>query len=189
MSIQNVIAFTVGAILGAGSMYYIFKDKYVPKEEYDDLMDYCENKLKEGNEKIEKMEQRFAAANDNIKESDDDKKMSKPVVYYGYDTVSKVTEKSEMKAQPHVISDEDYYDDSNGYDKKILHYFSQDDLLTNEANEPIGIETVGEQALKRFGEFEEDVVFVRDETKETDYQVIDEHVCYYDNEDSDDDEG
>lgn len=75
---------------------------------------------------------------------------------------------------PYTISPDQFVNEEPYYDKISLEYFD-DGILANAISEEI-IEdinaVIGNEALTKFGEYEEDVVYVRNERRSTDYEVI-----------------
>ena len=74
--------------------------------------------------------------------------------------------------EPYVISPEEFgemYD----YEKISLTYFA-DGVLADDADEAIEDvdEIVGSDALNHFGEYEDDSVYVRDDRKMVDYEIL-----------------
>ena len=78
---------------------------------------------------------------------------------------------------PYTISQFEFINGEPYYDKTTLNYYD-DDILEEELTEGI-IEdidaVVGRESLTKFGEFEDDVVFVRNEKLCTDYEIIHQH--------------
>jgi hypothetical protein len=72
----------------------------------------------------------------------------------------------------YVIPPEEYGEEE-GYDCAELTFWS-DGVLTDDLDEPIDdIEgTIRYESLKHFGEYEDDSVFVRNELKQMDYQIL-----------------
>lgn len=75
-----------------------------------------------------------------------------------------------------VISDDEYYS-NNDYTKKIITYYSESKDFVDEQDRPLEyadvIDGIGsEDFLGEFGEFETDVLFVRNFDEEVDYQII-----------------
>ena len=78
---------------------------------------------------------------------------------------------------PYVIHPEDFVNDRPFFDKITLEYY-EDDVLCNAISEEIVTDidrTIGRESLKHFGEYEEDVVYVRNDRTSTDYEVIYQH--------------
>lgn len=74
---------------------------------------------------------------------------------------------------PYVISPEDYDDESyEDYEKETLTYYA-DGILTRMDDEIIRKpeEVVGPNALDSFGQYEEDVVYVRDDSSSIQYEI------------------
>lgn len=80
---------------------------------------------------------------------------------------------------PYVISPEDFGDDE--YEPLTLTYYA-DGVLVDEDEEPVENldEVVGKESLKRFGEFEADTVFVRNERLKCDYEILRDNHKYAD---------
>lgn len=80
---------------------------------------------------------------------------------------------------PYVIHPDDF--DTIGYETESLTLYA-DHVLTNEQDIPIeDIDyLVGEDSLERFGEFEEDSVFVRNDELKTDFEILLDVNNYYD---------
>lgn len=74
---------------------------------------------------------------------------------------------------PYTISPELFVNDRKYFDKITLEYYEGNDVLVEEmSDEPVDIdESIGRDSLRMFGEFERDLVYVRNERLETDYEV------------------
>lgn len=72
---------------------------------------------------------------------------------------------------PYVISAEDFNSSPPGYNAQPLDYFA-DGVLADGWGMPLDIEeTIGEEALDHFGEEQDDIIYVRNERNEIDYEV------------------
>lgn len=72
---------------------------------------------------------------------------------------------------PYVISPDEFASSPPGYFAQPLDYFA-DGVLADSWGVKIDIEeTIGEEALEHFGDYVDDVVHVRNERKEIDYEV------------------
>lgn len=83
---------------------------------------------------------------------------------------------------PYTISPELFVQDKRDYDKITLEYYD-DGFLVEEIGDdvvPDIASVIGYESLNKFGEYEEDVVYVRNDKLETDYEVIRQH-CNYSN--------
>jgi hypothetical protein len=77
---------------------------------------------------------------------------------------------------PYVITTEEFSEGNDHYDKLTIYYYADDDTLVDDNEEIITdvIGTVGDQGLYSFGNGSDDpdVVYIRNEKRETDYEVI-----------------
>lgn len=72
---------------------------------------------------------------------------------------------------PYVISPEDFADGNYDYDCISLTYYA-DGVLADDWGVKMDIdETIGDEALEHFGDYEDDIVHVRNERKREDYEV------------------
>lgn len=81
--------------------------------------------------------------------------------------------------KPYVITPEDY--GSMGYNEVSLTYYA-DGMLTEEGKKKrLSIKnTIGEENIKHFGEYSQDALYVRNEEKEIDYEVLKDERVYSD---------
>lgn len=85
--------------------------------------------------------------------------------------------KEGLASKPYVISPGEFINEQPYYDKITLEYY-QDDVLCNAISEEVIVDmdtTIGLDSLNHFGEYEDDVVYVRNEKLSTDYEVIFQH--------------
>lgn len=72
---------------------------------------------------------------------------------------------------PYVISPDDFSCSPPGYNAQTLDYFA-DGILADDWGVELDLdETIGEDAVKHFGEYVDDIVYVRNERNEIDYEV------------------
>lgn len=87
-----------------------------------------------------------------------------------------------MSNEPYPISEEAFYEECNHFDKITLSFYEDDEVLTEDDEEVIEDKTriVGD-CLERFGELSSDpeVVYVRNEYLQIDYEVIRLSKPYY----------
>lgn len=78
-----------------------------------------------------------------------------------------------MEERPYVISPEEF-GEFEDYEKISLTYYSGNKILADENDEPVEDvdEIVGIDSLDRFGEYEEDSVFVRNDRLKCDYEIL-----------------
>ena len=99
----------------------------------------------------------------------------------GYEGSASTEEKKEEPVdRPYVISPEEFgeFDD---YERVSLTYYA-DDKLADENDELVDDvdEIVGEESLTQFGVYEDDSVFVRNDAKKCDYEILLDQRNYFD---------
>lgn len=117
---------------------------------------------------------------DICKEKNDIEKMEELAIANRYVTHDKVIKKEETDMnEPYVISPDDF--DENGYEIVSLTYYA-DDVLTDEHDNVIRNrdKLIGKDSLTKFGEYEEDSVFVRDDERKIDYEILADTRNYHD---------
>lgn len=146
--LSKLLMFTSGAIIGSVVTRMLLKEKYELrlKEELDKEYEYI-RKDKENSEK----------------------KYQEILDEYSYDN-TEAEETVEMK-KPYVISPEEVED--SDYNLETLTYYS-DGVLTDDYDmvieNPENI--VGTDFMNHFGEYENDTVYVRNDEKELDYEIL-----------------
>ena len=163
------VCFLLGAGTGFASGWLYFKKKYELKadEEIEEMRNYFKSK------EVHK-------ATKNIKNN---------VVDYLYDTV--VPEKPvkeepdeipeygnmfnniESHRPPYVISPEEFYEEEN-YEKITLTYFGLDHILADDENcmvEDIA-SAVGTDWENRIGEYVQSAIYVRNDKRQCDYEIL-----------------
>lgn len=155
-----VLAFTLGAAVGSFVTWKLVKTKYeeIARQEVEEVRAVYEKK-----KKAEKEEKKAK------KEYDDliDKYAPVPEVL---NTEGK--EGPNEMDEPYVISPAEF-GDQDGYETESLTYYA-DGVLTDEYDEPIEDvdDIVGLESLDHFGEYEDDSVFVRNDGRRTDYEIL-----------------
>lgn len=197
-TLKGVLIFVLGAAAGSLATWKLIKKKYkdIAQEEIDSVKDTF-SKMKK-NEYPDKLEdypdfEEF----DDSDDSDDVEEEPKPeqkidrnnkpdIVEYakilsetGYTNYAERQDKKEKKGvepvedeRPYVISP-DEFGEKDGYENVTLTYYA-DGVLTDYFDNVISNvdEVVGFDSLDHFGEYEDDVVFVRNEKMETDYEIL-----------------
>lgn len=97
---------------------------------------------------------------------------SKIITDNGYKTTAKEEEKESMNDRPYVISPEEFGEIPE-YDTVSLVWWN-DEVLTTDCNDILNDvdDLIGEESLEHFGEYEDDSVFVRDDTNKVDYEIL-----------------
>ena len=200
-TLKGVLIFVLGAAAGSLATWKLIEKKYkdIAQEEIDSVKDTF-SKMKK-NEYPDKLEDYPDSAefddSDYSDDSDDVEEETKPeqkidrnnkpdIVEYakilsetGYTNYAERQDKKEKKGvepvedeRPYVISP-DEFGEKDGYENVTLTYYA-DGVLTDYFDNVISNvdEVVGFDSLDHFGEYEDDVVFVRNEKMETDYEIL-----------------
>lgn len=194
-TLKGVLIFVLGAAAGSLATWKLIEKKYkdIAQEEIDSVKDTF-SKMKK-NEYPDKLEdypdfEEFDDSDDVEEETKSEQKIdrnNKPdIVEYakilsetGYTNYAERQDKKEKKGvepvedeRPYVISP-DEFGEKDGYENVTLTYYA-DGVLTDYFDNVISNidEVVGFDSLDHFGEYEDDVVFVRNEKMETDYEIL-----------------
>lgn len=99
--------------------------------------------------------------------------------YSSYFEPKKEAPKETPDEKPYFISQEEF-EENEDYDKIILTYYS-DGVLTDDMDEPIENveETIGEDPKDHFGEYEDGAVYVRNDKRMVDYEILLDEMDYY----------
>ena len=182
---KNVLCFVAGAAIGSVVTWKLIEKKYkdladeeiesvietfknrkprITKDEIKETVEKVINKWKEPKETVEDIVTAEGYSIENEEEIDEDDESNYTVnVDNGIDVVT-----------PYVITPEQF-GEYNEYGTKTLTYYA-DNVLTDEIDNPITSDEmvimIGPDALDHFGEYEDDSVYIRDETNEMDYEIL-----------------
>ncbi|CUN72654.1 hypothetical protein [Agathobacter rectalis] len=174
---NSKVAFIIGSVVGVGigvaGTYSYFKDKYekLAEEDFNSRRVFDEDKKDEPVEPV-------------VEKTADSRTVDKPSIaaysailqkegYVNYSDMQDKKQKQEIAVdRPYVIQPSDFgeFDD---YEKISLTY-TADGVLLDDMNEIVDDieETVGEDSLEHFGEYEDDSVYVRNDAKKCDYEIL-----------------
>lgn len=190
--IKNIAIFTVGLAIGSAVSYIYNSKKFNAQldDEIEKTKSYYENKYLKTEESVEKdstVEEPINAEKTEeylkmINRYDSpavksDEKETKKIKATFYDPLTDEIEEVEVEGnmtndelKPYVISPDEFGE--TDYKIISLNYYA-DNVLTDEFDNIIDdVEgTVGEASLDTFGEYEDDTVFVRNDSLEIDYEI------------------
>lgn len=175
-TLTSVFAFAVGAVVGSFVTWKAMDQKYrqMADEEIESMREYFSNKSK----KIEHVEledndeedepEKYEVTEKDIRDYDG---VLEKVNYSGYTTVSTKEVEKDMTG-PYVITPEEF-GELKEYETIELTYYA-DFVLADNRNNPIEDvdDVIGLDSLDHFGEYEDDSVFVRDDERKIDYQIL-----------------
>lgn len=194
--LSTVIAFFTGAAVGGAAVWYITKERYaqLAEEEINSVKEaYAQMESKK--EKADKAMRCYQGADEeaqedattavtvklqekgSIAEYAERVKNGAPMEYSRTSVPPKTgvpgepVQAENVGERPYVISPEEF-DELDGYTPISLTYFA-DGILADEHGVIVDdVEEIVGDALEHFGEYEDDSVFVRNDAKRCDYEIL-----------------
>ena len=205
-TVIGIISFAAGAAIGSVATFMSIKNKYeqIAKEEIEEVREVYMNAIRKTEEVDDEHEDsapvneapkvaELKSYNDVVKESgyinygniteaeveEMVKEKTKEIVEECNDILKKTEDKVNNK--PYVISPDEFGDEYNVvtlvcYNDKVVTTYDTGEVLTDEEVEKL----VGLDSLSRFGEYEEDSVFVRNDSIKVDYEILRDEENYSD---------
>lgn len=176
-TLSKVIIFVIGAGVGSFVTWKVVETKYkrIAQEEIDSVIE----KFSPRKEKEEETEKEVAV------EREIPKKEEKPefaayastlnnLGYTNYASTDSETKEEPKGKEPYVIPPEEFgYKEDEGYETETLYYYKDKILADEHDNRIEDVEgAVGCDSLTHFGEYEDDSVFVRNEQRKIDYEIL-----------------
>lgn len=179
-TIKNLLIFTTGAAIGSAVTWKLLKTKYeqIAQDEIDSVKEVFSRRFEEESEDIDESDDEDEEY--NYEPTEEDKASSNNIIKeMKYTSYSKKKNKNSKRKHsknedeelvPYVISPDDFGD--NGYDTESFTYYA-DDVLANDYDEIIEDREllIGNYSLSSFGTYEEDIVHVRNDETQTDYEI------------------
>lgn len=178
---KNILIFVSGAAIGSVITWKLIEKKYkdLADEEIESVIETFKNRKNTPRNKEEIVEMVNNVLDKPLK--NDIKEISINEQYISSDQEESEDDKNSFidvetgieVVPPYVIQPEQFgeYED---YGTKSLTLYS-DGVLVDEINEPITEDLdvmLGADSLNHFGEYEDDSVYVRDDTNEIDYEIL-----------------
>ena len=157
----RLIIFTLGAAMGAAVANFSLKKKYeeITQEEIKSVRDVYRNRAAEKHEPEEESVSETATAS-----------ISEIISHEGY--ISRDNEEiRKEESSPYIIPPEEFGE--TGYDLISLTYYA-DGILADDCDAIVEDmeDTVGFDSLNHFGDYEDDSVFVRNDERQCDYEIL-----------------
>lgn len=153
--------FAVGAVIGAAATWFYVKKKYEKaaqeeiQRELDSLREVYQDKEKDLNNKLEEANEEYN------------------IVVRKLNTINLVRKEPEVMLEPRAITPEEFEENEDEYEQVTVYYF-KDGVVADMSDTPIedvdGL--IGLDNLKRIGEWEDDVIHVRNDVLQRDYEVL-----------------
>jgi len=193
-------AFLAGIGVGGTVLYFVMKRRYEKFESAEDLGVHVKNDendkndnndwahLEEG-EEVEPLNLSNGSYTERVNQMKEEytKYGSIAKKYTGEEPEEKQVDELELKNNDDVPEDDIYVINADqwahekfGYDKLTLYFWEQERILTEEDGDILDVPgIIGYNWEQHMGEFEPDIVYVRNNNLETDYEVILRHDSYY----------
>lgn len=168
--LSSVIIFCGGVFIGGFLTWDFFKTKY------EKIADEEIASVKETFEHREPRSDKNYKVEESLKGNDAYINIIDSNSYRNYSNTAIKTDKKggtadmELK-QPYVITPEQY-EDNVDYTKVSLTWYNDEVLEDDWGNVLDPDDVIGSDALKTFGQYEKDSVFVRDDDEQIDYEVL-----------------
>lgn len=177
-TLGNFIAFAAGAAIGSAVAWRFLKKHYerIADEEIESMKNYyleTQSEPTKGDTEREPVDDKPVSGQLDIQEYADRLQDMEYTSYSSSAPAAPVKKKKVAKKNaPYVISPDEYAERKD-YETVSLTYYA-DKVLANDFDEVIEDvdEVVGEDSLTRFGEYERDSVFVRDDDLKRDYEIL-----------------
>ena len=172
MNIKLIFAFIAGAAVGSAVTWKLVKTKYeqIANEEIASVKEVFSRKAKDTEVSTEKNEDADVEEKPTIQEI---KEYVDVVKEAGYtNDVQKGGEVSMSGGDPYTITPEEV-GTMDGYDLIDLTYYADGVLEDEDYKIVVDVaETVGVESLNSFGEYDDDVIFVRNDKRKIDYEIV-----------------
>ncbi len=178
--LNRLIIFAAGLVIGAMTAYKYAEKKYekIAQEEIDSVKEVFSKKKDSEDKKREEPE---AEPEEKISLREyADIAWKEGYMDYSNANANSKNEEREVMDKPYIIPPEEF-GTLDEYETISLTYYA-DEVLTDD-NDDVMEDTeniIGSDALNRFGEFEEDSVFVRNDVLKCDYEILLDQRAYYD---------
>ena len=187
----KLFIFTAGAVIGSAVTWHALKTKYeqIANEEIESVKEHYKEKEQQiilGKNMVDGAAEGFNGTEVDV-ESMHPYKETKDL-YESYakryssdnDEKPKIEEEEENVEKPYVISPEEF-DEIDEYEAISLTLYADGVLADDQGNVIDDVEgTVGKDSLNHFGEYEEDSVFVRNDERRCDYEILADALTYED---------
>ena len=186
---KNLLYFAVGAVVGSAATWYVVKTKYeqIAQEEIDSVKEVFSRRASERKDEEDVIKEEAPKDKKEVAEEATNKpsiiEYTSKLKEEGYvDYTKAATEEDDIPDEdndlpepedtPYVITPDDF-GSINKYDTVSLTYY-EDDILTDDQD---GIiydidDLVGKDFMNHFGEYDEDVVYIRNDLKMIDFEIL-----------------
>lgn len=173
--LSNVLLFTAGVAVGSLVTWRYFKSKYeVVEDEIEEKTEEAEDKSEEDDPEVleSKMSYKKPPLKEYVKMVEDNGYMPKTHMEEVEEEIANGEWDDKDVYEPYIIRP-DEYGELHAYETLSLNYYA-DGVLTDELDNPIeDVESlVPADFADHFGEYEDNVVHVRNDNLECDYEIL-----------------
>ena len=173
--LSNVLLFTAGVAVGSLATWRYFKSKYeVVEDEIEEKIEEPEGESEEDDPEVleSKMSYKKPPLKEYVKMVEDNGYMPKTHMEEVEEEIANGEWDDKDVYEPFIIRP-DEYGELHAYETLSLNYYA-DGVLTDELDNPIEdvASLVPADFADHFGEYEDDVVHVRNDNLECDYEIL-----------------
>ena len=183
--IKNTVIFLLGAAAGSVASWYLLKTKYerLTQEEIDSVKEAFARVKQYDVEYSNIVNEAIQKAVEEEKTPTKEEKTNYSIIasHYGINNEGKGSSGVlDLGTAPYTISPEEY-GELEDYEQVSLSYYA-DGVLADDRDEVVEEVDckVGEDSLQKFGEYEDDCVFVRNDILKIDYEILKDERNYSD---------
>lgn len=189
--VKNILLVGLGVAAGFASGYFYAKKKIEDEKdnEIQEVRNYYYRKIQENDKDIEKLNEQMSEIDEAIDayqektehpKEEKKKKTSKKTDYHKLGAKEKEevvkaeaeSPEEEDSNKPYLITEDEFLNDKNEYDKISLTYYMEDETLTDECDEPVDVEeTVSSDIYNQFKELTGDI-YIRNNILQTDFEIM-----------------
>lgn len=189
---KNAIIFAVGVVVGSAATFFAVKSHYskIAQEEIDSVKEVYKKKnmdidgiiqkqiaaLDIITKKVDATDKIFSTNDEVVETTTDEDEEESEIDEPDYDpSVERIFPDDGLSDEPYVISPDQFVQERPYYDKITMYYYEDTGQLLTEDGDLTEMDiSIGSEALNHFGEYEKDVVYVRNDKIGIDYEVIHE---------------
>ena len=191
---EKVVIFVLGAVVGGAAAYIYTKNKYqTEKEEEIESMRVFymgEAAKKKEREKVENKEENTVIprekrgirdiTKDYMESPDPEEQYAREWLDNPYPDLGISGPTEGLAEAPYVITSDEFVNGKRNFDKVTLYYYDGNAALVDQTETTLEDidDLIGRESLNHFDESEGGVLFVRNETLSTDYEVLMVHESY-----------
>ena len=170
--LNKVLLLAIGATVGSLITYKVVKNKY--EEIIDDILKEqdCGKEIKNAEQEIKKEDLMSDDNEEVITTMESYKEKIKELRYASEEYRKQEKEEEKEMLEPYVISPEEF-GEMDGYETVSLTLYSDGILADDDGYVIEDVEgMVGLDYESHFGEYEDDSVFIRNDERQTDYEIL-----------------